>query len=82
MREAEKPQQIISGRMSVTRAHLKGLVLIDEAPEQRAAQEILKLIRKLRWIGLEREAEELQTVLGGFSPDDRGSLVAGPHSTH
>ena len=43
--------------------------------------EVVKLIRKLRWIGLEREARELQHVLEGSSSPPRGSLVAGPHST-
>jgi hypothetical protein len=53
----------------------------DEPPEQRAAREVVKLIRKLRWIGLEREAEQLQTALGGFPPDKRASLLAAPHIT-
>jgi len=55
--------------------------VVDVTPEQKAAREVVKLIRKLRWIGLEREAEQLQTVLGGFSSDKRASLPAGPHST-
>ena len=46
-----------------------------------AAREVVKLIRKLRWIGLEREAEQLQTALGAFPSDKRASLLAGPHST-
>jgi hypothetical protein len=55
--------------------------LLDITPEQKAAREVVKLIRKLRWIGMEREAEQLQTALGGFPPDKRASLLAGPHST-
>jgi hypothetical protein len=43
--------------------------------------EVIKLIRKLRWIGLESEAKELQDVLSGLPSPHRGSLVAGPHST-
>jgi hypothetical protein len=54
---------------------------LEITPEQQAAREVVKLIRKLRWIGLEREAEQLQTALGGFPPDTRASLLAGPHST-
>ena len=50
-------------------------------PEQRAACEVVKLIRKLRWIGMEREAKQLQMALSGFPSDKRASLVAGPHST-
>jgi len=55
--------------------------LLDITPEQKAAREVVKLIRKLRWIGMEREAEQLQTALGGFPPGERASLLAGPHST-
>jgi len=54
---------------------------IDVTPEQRAAREVVKLIRKLRWIGMETEAEELQMVLGGFPSDKRGSLLADPRTT-
>lgn len=54
---------------------------VDETSEQKAAREVVKLIRKLRWIGLEREAEQLQTALSGFPSDKRASLLAGPHST-
>ncbi len=57
------------------------LTNVDVTPEQRAACEVVKLIRKLRWIGMEREAKQLQTALSGFPSDKRASLVAGPHST-
>ena len=55
--------------------------VVDVTPEQRAACEVVKLIRKLRWIGMEREAKQLQMALIGFPSDKRASLVAGPHST-
>ena len=55
--------------------------IVDVSPEQKAAREVVKLIRKLRWIGLEREAEQLQTALGGIPSDKRASVLAGPHST-
>jgi hypothetical protein len=48
---------------------------------ERQPDEVIELIRKLRWIGSEREARELQHVLEGSSSPSRGSLVAGPHST-
>ena len=54
---------------------------IDVTPEQKASREVVKLIRKLRWIGLEGEARDLQVVLGGIPRDKRESLLAGPHST-
>jgi hypothetical protein len=49
--------------------------------EERQPDEVVKLIRKLRWIGLESEAKELQHVLEGLPPARRGSVVAAPHST-
>jgi hypothetical protein len=66
--------------MRMRAVHFRQMV-IEVTPEQRAAREVVKLIRKLRWIGLETEAEQLQLVLGEFPPDKRGSLLAGPHST-
>jgi hypothetical protein len=54
---------------------------LEKTAEERQPDEVIKLIRKLRWIGLEREARELQHVLEGSSCRHRGSLVAGPHST-
>jgi hypothetical protein len=32
------------------------------------ANELIKLIRKLRWMGMEEEAERAETALGGISP--------------
>jgi hypothetical protein len=49
--------------------------------EQRQSDEVIKLIRKLRWIGLKSEAKELQDVLEGLPSPHRGSLAAGPRST-
>jgi hypothetical protein len=66
--------------MAMNRARLAHRI-VDVTPEQKAAREVVKLIRKLRWIGLEQEAEQLQTALSGFPSDKRASLLAGPHST-
>ena len=67
-------------KMAVRRAYFEPMV-VDVTPEQRAAREVVKLIRKLRWIGMEEEADQLQTALSGFPSDKRASLLAGPHST-
>jgi hypothetical protein len=40
--------------------------------------ELTKLIRKLRWIGLEEEARQLQVVLDRFPPDQRAVLPGTP----
>lgn len=44
-------------------------------------KEWAKLIRKLRWIGLEDEARRLQTVVSSLPPDERGTVSAGPFFT-
>jgi len=40
-----------------------------------------KLIRKLRWIGMEEEAGRMQLALGSLPPEERGTVSAGPFST-
>ena len=45
------------------------------------SQDWAKLIRKLRWMGLDDEASRLQMVVGTLPPDQRGTVSAGPFST-
>jgi hypothetical protein len=40
-----------------------------------------KLIRKLRWIGLEEEANRLQQMVRTLPPEERGCVAAEPYST-
>lgn len=47
----------------------------DVSAEQRASNDKIKLIRKLRWIGWEREAGHLQTALATKPQAD--SMIAG-----
>jgi hypothetical protein len=50
-------------------------------PAQRAPGEWAKLIRKLRWIGLEDEARSLQRAVSTLPAEQRGSVSVGPFST-
>ncbi len=43
------------------------------------ANELIKLIRKLRWMGMEEEAERAETALGGIAP--AYSVLATPSDT-
>jgi hypothetical protein len=43
--------------------------------------EMARLIRKLRWIGLEDEARRLQRVASTLPPEEAGSVSAGPFAT-
>jgi hypothetical protein len=45
------------------------------------SQEWARLIRKLRWIGLEAEAERLELALSMLPPDERCSVSLGPFNT-
>lgn len=35
----------------------------DVSAEQRTAGDLLKLVRKLRWIGMDKEADQMQSTL-------------------
>jgi hypothetical protein len=49
---------------------------------QQIPQDWARLIRKLRWIGLEKEAERLEFAVDTLPPERRGSSVSsGPFST-
>jgi hypothetical protein len=40
-----------------------------------------RLIRKLRWIGMEEEAKRLELVVSTLPPETRGDVDFGPFST-
>lgn len=46
------------------------------------SREWAKLIRKLRWIGLEDDARNLELAVSTLPPEERGSVSVGPFSTH
>jgi hypothetical protein len=58
--------------------HIRGENAISR---QQPPHEWAKLIRKLRWIGMEEEAEHLQLTLRSLPPEQRGTVSAGPFST-
>jgi hypothetical protein len=49
--------------------------------DRRSSQEWGKLIRKLRWIGLDDEARRLELAVSTLPPEERGSVSVGPFST-
>ena len=51
----------------------------DVSAEQRESNELIKRIRKLRWMGMETEAEQLQLALAGATRSD--SVIAQPLET-
>lgn len=57
---------------------LKPMMTFDESSSQRS---ILQLIIKLRWIGLDEEAKQLESVALALPPEERCSVSFGPFST-
>jgi hypothetical protein len=51
---------------------------ILDAAERPTSAELVKLIRKLRWIGLEDEARQLQVALDRFPAEQRATLPGTP----
>jgi hypothetical protein len=48
---------------------------------QQSPHEWVKLIRKLRWIGLEEVAQRLETAVSTLPPEETGTVSSGPFST-
>lgn len=51
----------------------------DVSGEQRTSDELTKLIRKLRWMGLEEEAQHTQLMLSEVEP--AGGILAESHDS-
>jgi hypothetical protein len=49
--------------------------------ERKESWEWAKLIRKLRWIGLDDEARRLELAVSTLPPEQRGTVSAGPFNT-
>ena len=49
--------------------------------EQRKSNELVRLIRKLRWMGMEEEADRVQTELAQCGVRRADSVLATPHET-
>jgi hypothetical protein len=60
---------------------------MEEAPAENVmvvdhhSREWARLIRKLRWIGLEEQAHRLELAVSTLPAEERGSVLAGPVST-
>jgi hypothetical protein len=48
---------------------------------EQQSEEWAKLIRKLRWIGMEQEAHYLQMAVCRLPPHERFAVLTGPFST-
>jgi hypothetical protein len=53
----------------------------DVLAEQRASNKLVKLIRKLRWMGMEEEAERIQIELEQRDIPPADSVLAAPRET-
>jgi len=50
-------------------------------PAQHSPQDWARLIRKLRWIGMEEEAQRLEFAVSTLPPEKRDSVSCGPFNT-
>lgn len=48
---------------------------------QQVPHDWARLIRKLRWIGMDEEAERLAVAVSTLSPEQRAGVSAGPFNT-
>jgi len=53
----------------------------DVSDDQRASNALIKLIRKLRWMGMDDEVERVQTTLAARDVRPADSVIAGPIDT-
>lgn len=53
----------------------------DVCLQQRTANEMIHLIRKLRWMGMEDEAKIMQAQLAAFGVRPGDNVVGGPRDT-
>jgi hypothetical protein len=53
----------------------------QNSSEARVSNEMIKLIRKLRWIGMDEEAQKLQRELAAREAAADDSVVATPRDT-
>jgi hypothetical protein len=65
--------------MTINHEHVTQAMM--PTPDMRETQECMRLILKLRWIGLSDEADRLERAACGLAPDDRGTVLADPAST-
>ena len=56
-------------------------VIPDVPPEQRRVADLVKHIRKLRWLGMEEDAAKLQLVLARVAPAERAIVLTPPQDT-
>jgi hypothetical protein len=66
------------GRRAVE-VHLATQERPDVSVGERTARDLVKRIRKLRWMGMDEEARQMQLVLRRIEPED--ALLAGPCDT-
>jgi hypothetical protein len=60
---------------------MKRALAENATPIDKTCADWTKLIRKLRWVGLEDEARHLEQAVSTLPPEQRGTVSVGPFST-
>jgi hypothetical protein len=63
----------------MSNTYLQGRKITAAHDQERLSAEVLHLIRKLRWIGMEEEAERVQTQL--HETTQVGGVITAAHET-
>jgi hypothetical protein len=54
---------------------------LDESAQRNASNDCVRLIRKLRWIGMDDEAERILAQIGRWPFRPTETVIAGPWAT-
>jgi hypothetical protein len=60
---------------------MQNLCTSNEIPIRQDPDEWARLIRKLRWIGMDDEARRLEQAVRSLPAEQRGTVVAAPSAT-
>jgi len=61
------------------KTHVQGQKVTPTESSRRPSAEVLQLLAKLRWMGMEAEAEQVQMSLGDTA--STGSVITATHET-
>ena len=74
---------VTGGRLNMEMSHTTEIFnrRFDDSAQRSASNECVRLIRKLRWIGMDDEAERVLAQLSGWPFRPTETVIAGPWAT-
>jgi len=80
-RKTKKMERETSMQISIQTLQQTSAEELQFSSQQVSATDLVKLIRKLRWIGMEEEARQLQAVLSRFPAEQAETVLGDAPST-